>query len=199
MKYTPEQARQKLIAGNKAYMATGTNPGDVSPKTRRETALAGQRPYAVVLTCSDSRVPPEHIFSAGIGELFVVRTAGNIVGAFELGSIEYGVAQLHAPLLLVMGHTQCGAVAAAVEECEEGYIKCVVEEIQEGLRYPSGEMQAILDNILHSRDKIMQSETVNRLVSAGSLEIAGAVYNKPERHLFGSQQDGIGKMSRIGG
>ena len=175
--YTPKQALQKLIAGNEIYRTAGTNTAEISPEIRRETALAGQKPYAVVLTCSDSRVPPEHIFSAGIGELFVIRTAGNVVGPFELGAIEYGVEHLRAPLILVMGHTRCGAVAAATAGRAEGYVKCVMEEIQEGLRCPSGETQAILDNIFHSRDKITQSETVRQLLSAGSLEIACAVYN----------------------
>ena len=177
MKYTPKQALEKLVTGNETYRTAHTNPGDISPARRRETALHGQHPYAVVLTCSDSRVPPEHIFSAGLGELFVVRTAGNVVGAFELGTIEYGVEHLHAPLILVMGHTQCGAVAAALEGHAEGYIECVVKEIQQGFCCPSGETEAVVENILHSKCKIMGSEIVRRLIGAGQLDIACALYD----------------------
>lgn len=102
----------KLQDGNRRYLAQ-PSAKDFA-KARAET-LEGQKPYAIVLTCSDSRVPPEHIFDAGIGEIFVVRTAGNVVDKIALGSIEYAAEHLHAPLLLVMGHERCGAVKAAWE------------------------------------------------------------------------------------
>ena len=103
-----------MLAENAVYAAAASNDGDVSRELRRQTAEDGQSPYAVVLACSDSRVPPEHIFNAGIGELFVIRTAGNVVGEYELGSIEYGAEHLHAQLVLVLGHSGCGAVEAAL-------------------------------------------------------------------------------------
>ena len=87
----PTEALRRLIAGNESYITSCRNPAEISCERRMETSENGQEPYAVILTCSDSRVPPEHIFSAGIGELFVVRAAGNVVGDFEIGSIEYAV------------------------------------------------------------------------------------------------------------
>ena len=172
-----EQALRKLAIGNNTYIRSCQNPADISEKRRCETACGGQFPYAVVLTCSDSRVPPEHIFSAGIGDIFVVRTAGNVVGTFELGSIEYAVQHLDVPLIVVMGHTHCGAVAAALEGHATGYIKNVVREIQLGLDGATTESQAICNNILHSKQRVMQSKTVTELIRAGQLMVICAEYD----------------------
>lgn len=101
----------KLQEGNKRYAANQPGAKDFA-KARAET-LEGQKPYAIVLACSDSRVPPEHIFDAGLGEVFVVRSAGNVVDRIALGSIEYAAEHLHVPLLVVLGHERCGAVKAA--------------------------------------------------------------------------------------
>ena len=106
-------ALQSLIAGNKIF-AKGTGELDnlerMSTARRRTEVAAGQAPYAIILTCSDSRVPPEILFNKGLGEIFVVRVAGNIVAPHELGSIEYGIEHLGANLLMVLGHERCGAV-----------------------------------------------------------------------------------------
>lgn len=141
------------------------------------TARHGQSPFAAVLTCSDSRVPPEHIFSAGIGELFVVRTAGNVVGDFELGSIEYAVEHLGVPLILVMGHSQCGAVLAALEGHADGYIEDVLREIREGLHAETDVDAAICDNIRHSYQGVMCSAVVRELIRAGRVEVVCARYD----------------------
>ena len=84
-----EEALQKLKQGNETYLTAKANPGNVSPEIRKDTCDNGQHPYAIVVTCSDSRVIPESIFSAGIGELFTIRVAGNVIHDFELGSVEY--------------------------------------------------------------------------------------------------------------
>ncbi len=84
-----------------------------------ETVKNGQKPYALILCCADSRVPPEHIFSAGIGELFVLRNAGNLVGETEIASMEYAAEHLGTPLILLMGHTHCGAVDSAMAHAQE--------------------------------------------------------------------------------
>jgi len=175
--YAPQQALQRLISGNQIYLRTCRNPADISPKIRRATAQHGQRPFAAVLSCSDSRVPPEHIFSAGIGELFAVRTAGNAVGDLELGSLEYAAQHLHIPLITIMGHTRCGAVEAAMNGCAHGYIRAVVHEIQLGLDGATTEGEAIRNNILHSGQRVMQSEMLRAYREAGQLMVVCAEYD----------------------
>ena len=170
----PKRALCRLIEGNNVYIDSFRNPADISCERRMETTRHGQRPYAVILTCSDSRVPPEHIFSAGIGELFVVRTAGNVVGDFEIGSIEYAVQHLHVPIVVIMGHTHCGAVAAALEGHAEGYIESIIREIQLGLNGAATEDEAVCNNILHSKQRVLQSEIVNDLIDTGQLMLVCA-------------------------
>ena len=116
---TAINALDKLLSGNSAYVSGNINP-NVDANLREDLVTNGQHPYAVVITCSDSRVPPELIFNAGLGEVFVIRTAGNVVSDFEIGSVEYGVEHLGSPLVIVLGHTNCGAVTAAVEGGEAG-------------------------------------------------------------------------------
>src|SRR5690606_26127797 len=116
-----------------------------------------QHPFAVVITCSDSRVAPEIIFDEGIGDLFVIRTAGNLIGDLELGSIEYATEHLHTSLVVVLGHTECGAVKAFLEGGETcGHIKNIVEtlaneeEEQQVLRHEGKNLRACIEgNILH--------------------------------------------------
>ena len=171
------RAMQKLISGNQVYMRSDKNPADISPAVRLKTAVHGQHPYAAILTCSDSRVPPEHIFSAGIGELFVVRTAGNVVGGFELGSVEYAVEHLGVGLIVVMGHSQCGAVAAALAGDGHGYIGDIVHEIRLGLKGANDEETAIRNNIVHSKSRLMKSEIIRASVLSGKTDIVCAVYH----------------------
>ena len=102
--------RGRLAAGNARWQAL---EGETAAR-RRETAEEGQRPYAIVIACSDSRVIPEQIFGAGLGELFVVRVAGNVLDRHQLGSVEYAAAHLHCRMILMLGHTGCGAVGAAL-------------------------------------------------------------------------------------
>ena len=107
---------EKLTAGNRVFLQQGNR------SLREETALHGQHPYAIVICCSDSRVIPEQIFSADIGELFVIRVAGNVLDNHQLGSIEYAAAHLHAELVVMLGHTGCGAVGAALSGEADGFI-----------------------------------------------------------------------------
>jgi carbonic anhydrase len=115
----PDEALQRLLDGNQRFRA-GAFQHDYRTEARRLEVAAGQRPFAAVLACADSRVAPELVFDAGLGELFVVRVAGNIVGPGILGSIEYAVAVLGVPLVLVLGHSACGAVEAAVQAVTAG-------------------------------------------------------------------------------
>ena len=109
------EAKNRLIEGNRLYLDAASSGADISPAKRKETAENGQYPYAIVVTCSDSRVIPESIFSAGIGELFVIRVAGNVLDDHQLGSIEYAADHLGTKLIVLLGHTKCGAVGAAIE------------------------------------------------------------------------------------
>lgn len=114
-----DEALDRLMKGNEAFLADNQPPAALSRKRRLEIAQ-NQAPFAVLVSCSDSRVPPEALFGQGLGDLFIVRVAGNTVSAEGLGSIEYAVAELGVPLIVVMGHERCGAVAAAVTIVRDG-------------------------------------------------------------------------------
>lgn len=128
-KLTGPQVWQHLLAGNQRFVQ-GRPQGRDLPELRRRLAQ-GQQPQAAVLCCSDSRVPPELIFDQSLGDLFVVRTAGLVLDPTSLGSLEYAVAHLLVPLLIIQGHESCGAVTAAVAhpEAREGHIGAIIEQI----------------------------------------------------------------------
>lgn len=111
---SPDEALQKLMDGNKNYVENKLSNDARSDGATRTSLAKGQKPYAIILTCSDSRVPPEIVFDKGLGELFVVRVAGNVADPVILGSIEYAAEHLGSPLIMVMGHERCGAVTATV-------------------------------------------------------------------------------------
>ena len=111
---TPDQALAKLIDGNRRFLADQVSVADISAKRRLEIAKS-QSPFAVLVGCADSRVGPEHLFGGGLGELFIVRTAGNYVDDAGYGSIAYAIAALGTPLIVVLGHERCGAVDAATK------------------------------------------------------------------------------------
>lgn len=125
---TPSQALSRLMEGNRKFFS---GEYDVRPVPEALPALeAGQRPFAAVVCCSDARVPPELVFSCALGELFVVRTAGGVVTDCELGSVEYAVKTLGVPLVLVLGHRRCGAVACACRgDSPEGGLRAVMDYI----------------------------------------------------------------------
>ena len=116
---SPEEALMRLLEGNARFVADKSLPIDEG-KDRREKVVKRQKPFATIFSCVDSRVPPELIFDRGLGDLFVVRTAGEVADSAVMGSIEYGAAELEIPLLLVLGHTGCGAVKATVNTLESG-------------------------------------------------------------------------------
>lgn len=107
------EVQRWLLGGNAWFVRGGTPVSDVDPE-RRETVAPAQFPWVTVLTCADSRVPPEHIFNAGLGQMFTVRVAGNVADPVTVGSIEYAAEHLGTPLVIVMGHERCGAVKAAM-------------------------------------------------------------------------------------
>lgn len=130
--HTSEIVLQTLKEGNAAYVKSGAFAGDISPE-KRLALTAGQSPRAVVITCADSRVIPEVIFSCGLGELFTIRIAGNVIDAHQLGSIEYAVSHLKTPLVVILGHTDCGAVQAALHGEADGHIRYIVDTIREAI------------------------------------------------------------------
>ncbi|MCH5161092.1 MAG: carbonic anhydrase [Clostridiales bacterium] len=164
------EALNKLKAGNKTYIDSTKNVGDISPEIRMYTSKNGQHPYAVIVSCSDSRVIPESIFSAGIGELFVIRVAGNVVDNFQLGSIEYAVEHLGAHLVVVLGHTGCGAVGAAHGD-NSGYLKHITDEIKRAIGNETDAVRAGMLNVNNSVAK------VKKLFTDADTLVIGAMYH----------------------
>ncbi len=156
---------------------------------RRAEVVTEQHPIATVISCSDSRVPPELLFDEGIGDLFIVRVIGNIGGADETGSAEYGVEHLGTPLLVVLGHTSCGAVTAAVTHAEvHGSIPPLLAHITPAVQtarkaHPEWKGNALVPaaveaNVLHSIQELFaRSEVIRDRVRAGKLKVVGAIYN----------------------
>ena len=180
-----EMALVKLKEGNKRYVEEKSNHGNLDKSRRKETAENGQHPYATIIGCSDSRVPIENIFDAGIGELFIIRVAGNVVNTDEAGSIEYGVEHLHTPVLVILGHSSCGAVTAVVKNAEvHGNIPKLVENIgpaaQKAKEKYGSEFseEAIKNNIWQSiEDLLKKSHITVELIKEGKLKVIGAVYH----------------------
>jgi len=162
-------------------------PGDAERRT--ETATNGQRPFVTMLSCSDSRVPLELDDDQGIGDIFVVRVAGNVCGVHEMGSIEYGVDHVGTPLLVILGHTQCGAVTAAATGAEvHGHIRPLVEKIapavskaqaaHSGLHGEDLVPAATEANVWHAAEELFRhSPETRHLVQAGKLKLVGAIYD----------------------
>lgn len=170
MSKTAKEALDALRAGNESYINAETMSGDVSKRTRERTSREGQSPYAVVVTCSDSRVIPEAIFSAGIGDLFVIRAAGNVVDEIVTGSVEYAVEHLGCRLVVVLGHTHCGAVDAALHHAPEGHVKAITDRIKDAI---GGEKNADAACRLNVENSVRELKNAH---IAGA-EIVGAVYD----------------------
>lgn len=174
----------RLITGNKNYQVTEVNPSIMTSNYREYTAENGQTPCAVVVCCADSRVPPEHIFHAGISELFVIRNAGNLMDTFSLGSVEYAVEHLNAPLVIIMGHTGCGAVGAALhKEQAGGGLGKILAEVAEAIGDEIDPREAERKNLLHSMHRLGKSEVLKELHQQGRVEFCAAIYNIKTGHV----------------
>ena len=173
---TAKEALQRLQDGNARYRTAEKNEGNISPAIRKDTCENGQKPYAIVVTCADSRVIPESIFSAGIGELFVIRVAGNVIDKHQLGSIEYAAAHLGSPLVVVMGHNHCGAVGAAIGGGAENFINYITDEIKKAIGEEKDDYKACCLNVKHSVQVIKESLKVQD-DDEHSLQVCGAVYH----------------------
>uniref|UniRef100_A0AAU2VE80 carbonic anhydrase n=1 Tax=Streptomyces sp. NBC_00003 TaxID=2903608 RepID=A0AAU2VE80_9ACTN len=183
---TPSEAFELLLAGNQRFIAGAPRHPNQDAARRAETA-PGQRPFAVLFGCSDSRLAAEIIFDRGLGDLFVVRTAGHVAGPEVLGSIEYGVSVLDCPLVVVLGHDSCGAVAAARAALDDGvattgYVRDVVERVTPSVlsARASGLTQdddIIAEHIRHTVDLLLdRSRALADQVNTGQAAVVGLSY-----------------------
>ncbi len=170
-----DKALQMLKEGNAQYLQSAKGSGDISLEKRQETLQNGQRPYAVIVTCSDSRVIPEYIFSAGIGDLFIIRVAGNVIDDHQLGSIEYAAEHLGIRLVMVLGHDHCGAVDAAINHDPDGYIKFITDEIKLAIGNETDDYKACCLNVRRSVSLIESSLEIQHEEEHG-LKVIGALY-----------------------
>lgn len=178
-----EQALKELLSGNERYVTSQPIHPHQTAERRSELAR-GQHPFAVILGCADSRLSPEIIFDQGLGDLFVVRVAGNIVDDAILGSIEYAVEHLHVPLLVILGHSKCGAVAATVAGGKlEGHLPSLVQAIQPAVERARDQEGDLLDNAVRANAKMMAAQlnvsepVLAKFVKAGTLKVAAAYYD----------------------
>ena len=172
-----KKALEQLKCGNAQYVVNQSNPAVFTNELRQELCEKGQKPYAVIITCGDSRVPPEHIFSAGLGELFVIRNAGNLSGNFETGSAEYAAEHLGTPLIVVLGHTHCGAVHSALHGDGEHSVRYITDEIKWAIKKETNPRICEWLNAKNSVKKLMKSPVLSELKEEGKLEILAAVYD----------------------
>jgi carbonic anhydrase len=186
----PDQALRDLLDGNKRFMSGQTTGPRRSPADFQKLA-AGQYPEAIIVSCADSRVAPEILFDVGVGDIFVIRVAGNVVtgaGVTVKGSIEYGVAELNAPLVMVLGHSACGAVKAAKQHIDAkdslpGAINGLVELVKPAVAQSKGEPGDPLENAIRKNVQlgVERLKTLEPILAAkvkdGKLKVVGAVYD----------------------
>ncbi|MEU8437095.1 carbonic anhydrase [Streptomyces sp. NPDC029216] len=188
---TPEQALRELEAGNRRWRTYRQQHPHESPSTRLRLATA-QHPFAVVLGCVDSRVPPELVFDQGLGDLLTVRSAGEVLDEAVLGSIAYGVLELAIPLVLVLGHQSCGAVGAAVHADETGdrlpaHIQYLADQIRPSIdrsQQGAARVSATIDaHARRTRDRLAAEPDLARAVSAGKLAVVAARYELTDQRV----------------
>ena len=182
---TPAGSLERLAKGNERYVAGVSLRHDF--KHEREALVGGQNPYAAILSCADSRVAPEYAFDSGRGDLFVCRVAGNFANDETVASLEYAVAVLGAPLILVLGHDSCGAVDAAIKSLKDGttlpgHMPSLVAGIAPAVRAVSGQSGDILANAIKQNviDNIARLRSATPILSAaveqGKLKVTGGIY-----------------------
>jgi|SRR4051812_41342622 carbonic anhydrase len=191
-----QDALSRLIAGNRRFIANESTASPALPASRRIALAAGQQPFAIVLGCSDSRVPAELIFDQGFGDLFVIRVAGNIVAPSQVGSVEFAAARYGTRLVLVMGHTQCGAILATVEEVlgqstsQSRNLRSIVDRVRPSVEtllsgrdgrhrdMDSLVRDAVRANVRTSVDHLRHgSELLEALIDKDGLRVVGAEYS----------------------
>ena len=188
------EALARLRAGNQRFVAGELSHSDSLGQAQRSEVAAGQEPFAIILGCSDSRVPTEMVFDQGLGDLFVIRVAGNIVAPSQVGSVEFAAARFGTRLVVVLGHSQCGAVMATLDELQRSVasqspnlrsivdrVRPSVEPLLDGdLRHDPGALvsAAVRANVVASVDHLSHgSEILEDLIRRESLVIVGAEYS----------------------
>jgi len=180
---TPDSVLAELKTGNKHHLAHRYQHPHETLERQRQLA-SGQHPHAEILSCSDSRVPPEIVFDQGLGDLFIVRVAGNVASDTEIGSLEYGAEHLQVPLIVVLGHENCGAVTAAVQGGPpEGHIGSLVDLIKPAVEKTRGMSGDPVSNAVRMNVELVVKQLrtstpiLSELVAHGKLRIVGAVYS----------------------
>lgn len=182
---TPDSGLQRLLDGNKRFTLDKLQHPDRT-RDRREATAAAQTPFAIILGCSDARVSPEILFDQGIGDIFTIRVAGNVVGPLELDSIEFSVIYNHSVIVLVLGHENCGAVTATME----GQIKDI-ESIAEliapaiaMIKREGGSLEnAIKANVNSVVEQLQRSPVLLKAINEGKLKVVGAYYTLRTGHV----------------
>lgn len=183
-KNASDENLQKLMDGNKRFVEGKLSQKDYAAEIKELTK--GQHPYAIILSCSDSRVPPEIIFDESIGKLFVIRVAGNVLDEVALGSIEYAAEHLHTKLLMILGHENCGAVKATIEGGEvtpniEEIVKKISPAVEKAKKHHSENEVlhcSIKENVYNQLEaSVKSSKLLKELEEKGELKIVGAIYD----------------------
>lgn len=182
---TSEQVFKRLQSGNDKYIKSNINNSEIGDTIRKDLYKNGQNPYAVVLTCADSRVIPENIFYTGPGEILVARVAGNVVDDYILGTIEFAIDQNKVPLVVVMGHEDCGAIKGAASGNVNGKLGEIIKQIipsVEKAKLSTKEDKEIYNkaaelNVENSINIINQNEVVKKYVNDGKVKVVGANYS----------------------
>lgn len=188
------EALERLREGNRRFASDARTGDAYRSQARRNELASGQEPFAIILGCSDSRVPAEIVFDQGLGDLFVIRVAGNIVAASQVGSVEFAAARFGTPLVVVLGHSQCGAVLATLEELQQATenrsrnLRSIVDRVRPSveallateLRHDSDALvrQAVRANIRVSANHLRHgSEILEQLIQRNGLVVVGAEYS----------------------
>lgn len=181
-------ALQRLREGNRRFVTGESVIQKSLGEARRAELVGGQSPFAVILACSDSRVPVELVFDQGLGELFVIRVAGNVVAPSQIGSVEFAVSQLGARLVVVLGHSNCGAVDATLkelardEESRSPNLRAIVERIKPAIEPLMGSgvtlQAAVVANVRHSVRRLhSRSALLEQRIADAALTVIGAEYS----------------------
>lgn len=176
---TPESALQKLISGNQRFKSDALSHC-YHAQDRREATTSTQKPFAIILGCADSRVPPETVFDQNLGDLFVVRVAGNVAGPLEIDSIDFSILVNNSALVVVLGHENCGAVKAVMAKNTrdvESVAALIAPAVAQAEKMPGNAAEnAIKANIRAVRDQLKKTSVVARAINDKKLQVVGAYY-----------------------
>jgi carbonic anhydrase len=191
---TAQEALDRLKAGNRRFVSGEGNSARHSSPTRRDELTEGQKPFAIVLGCSDSRVPSEIVFDQGLGDLFVIRIAGNVVAPSQIGSVEFAAEMWDVSLVVVMGHSRCGAIQATIDELEQPEqglsrnLRSIVDRVRPAVEplmktelagdHDALVAEAVRANVRVSVEQLRHgSDILEEMIQQGRLSIVGAEYS----------------------